>query len=160
MKHPIFVLTLLALCTGGCAGLLTRGSEELPVPAIKSAEATKLLKEYKYPESVTAFQKIVVEYPNSDWAANSIYSIATAYVSVENPRKDYAQALIHFEEFLYQYPQHEHAADAKNWRQAIKMILDARKENEDAKKENERLLKNIEKLKQLDMRQEQKRLGR
>lgn len=150
MRHTISMLTLMVFFAGGCAGLLTGGRE---APSTKNAEAMKLLKDRKYPESVAAFQKIIEEYPNSDWAANSIYSIATAWVSVENPHKDYAQALIHFEEFLNQYPQHERATDAKNWRQAIKVIIDA-------KKENERLLKNIEKLKQLDMRQEQKRLGR
>jgi outer membrane protein assembly factor BamD (BamD/ComL family) len=153
MKHFIYAFTILAFFAGGCAGLLTGGREDSSVPAIKSAEAKKLLNNNKYPESIAAFQKIVVEYPNSDWAANSIYGIATAYVSVENTHKDYAQALIYFEQFLYQYPQHERAADAKNWRQVIKVIFDA-------KKENEHLLKNIEKLKQLDMRQEQKRLGR
>ena len=160
MKHCIYVVTLLAFFAGGCAGVLTGGREELTVQAIKTADAKKLLQEYKYPESVAAFQMIIAEYPNSDWAAISIYSIATAFVSVENPHRDYAQALIHFEEFLYQYPQHERAADARNWRQAIKVILDAKKENLDTKKENEHLLKNIEKLKQLDMRQEQKRLGK
>lgn len=147
------MLTLMAFFAGGCTGLLIGGREDQTVPAIMSAEANKLMKDHKYPESSTAFQKIIEEYPNSDWAANSIYSIATACVSVENPHKDYTQALIHFEAFLNRYPQHERAADARNWRQAIKVILDA-------KKENERLLMNIEKLKQLDMRQEQKRLGR
>lgn len=150
MKRTLSVLTLLAFFAGGCAGLLTGGREN---PSIKSAEATKLQKDHKYTESVAAFQKIIEEYPNSDWAANSIYSIASAYVSAENPRKDYAQALIHFERFLNLYPQHERVPDARNWRQAIKVIIDG-------KKENERLLKNIEKLKELDMRQEQKRLGR
>lgn len=149
----VSVLALMVFFAGGCAGFLTGGQEELTVPAIKFAEAKKLLNEYKFPESITAFQKIIQEYPNSDWAANAIYSIATAFVSVQNPHKDYAQALTHFEDFLYQYPQHERATDAKNWRQAIKVVLDARKENE-------RLLKNIEQLKQLDMRQEQKRLGK
>lgn len=153
MKRSFYSFVLLAFFTGGCAGLLTGGREEPTVPAIKSAEAKKLLQAHQYPESIAAFQKIIEEYPNSDWAANSIYNIATAYVSVENSNKDYAQALIHFEEFLFRYPQHERAAEAKSWRQVIKVILDA-------KKENERLLKNIEKLKQLDMRQEQKRLGR
>ena len=153
MKHYISMLTLMAFFAGGCTGLLIGGREDQSGPAIKSAEAEKLLKAHKYPESLAAFQKIAEEYPNSDWAANSIYNIATACVSVENPHKDYTQALVHFEEFLKRYPQHERAADARNWRQAIKVILDS-------KKENERLLKNIEKLKQLDMRQEQKRLGR
>jgi outer membrane protein assembly factor BamD (BamD/ComL family) len=138
---------------GGCAGLFTSGSGDHTVPGRKSAEAIKLMEDYKYPESIAAFQKIVEEYPKSDWEANSIYSIATAYITAENPHKDYAQALIHFEKFLSLYPKHERAADARNWRQAVKMIIDS-------KKENERLLKNIEKLKQLDMRQEQKRLGR
>jgi outer membrane protein assembly factor BamD (BamD/ComL family) len=138
MKHCLYVLVLLAFIAGGCAGLLTDGREESSAPAIKDAAAKKLLQEHNYPESIAAFQQIVDEYPNSDWAANSIYAIALAYVSAENTHKDYAQALIRFDEFLYKYPQHERAADARNWRQAIKVIIDA-------KKENERLLKNIEK---------------
>jgi outer membrane protein assembly factor BamD (BamD/ComL family) len=153
MMRSISVLMIMAFFAGGCTGLLVGGREDQNVPAMMSAEANKLMKDHKYPESVSVFQKIIEEYPNSDWAGNSLYSIAAAYVSVENPRKDYAQALIHFEDFLNRYPQHERAADARNWRQAIKVIIDA-------KKENERLLKNIEKLKQLDMRQEQKRLGK
>ena len=147
MKRSISLVILLAFFTSGCAGLLTGGSDD------QSAEARTLLKDHKYPEAVTAFQKIVEEHPNSDGAAKALYGIATIYVSGDNPHKDYAQALVHFEEFLSQYPQHERAADAKNWRQAIKVIIET-------KKENEHLLKNIEKLKQLDMRQEKKRLGR
>ncbi len=147
------MLMFIAFLAGGCAGLFPSGQDDLTAPGVMSAEAKKMLNEYKYPEAVAAYQKIIQAYPNSEWAANAIFNIATAFVSVQNPQKDYAQALTHFEDFLYQYPQHERAADAKNWRQAIKVVLDA-------KKENERLLKNIEQLKQLDMRQEQKRLGK
>jgi outer membrane protein assembly factor BamD (BamD/ComL family) len=153
MKRSLCVLALLCFFACGCAGLLTHGRDKSSAPAIKSAEAKKLLDEHRYPESVAAFQRIIKEYPNSDWSANAIYNIATAFVSVQNPRKDYTQALAHFEDFLYKYPQHERATDAKNWRQAIKVIIDA-------KKENERLLRNLEQLKQLDMRQEQKRQGK
>ncbi len=152
MKHFIYALILLSWFAGGCAGFLTGGGDHT-VPGKKSSKAVKYMKDYKYPESIAAFQKIIEEYPNSDWAANAVYGIATAHVSAENPRKDYAQALLNFEAFLRQYPKHARAADAKNWRQAIKVILNAQKENE-------HLLKNIEKLKQLDMRQEQKRRGR
>ena len=152
MNRSLSVVVLLALFSSGCAGFLTGGSEE-QAAASKYAEAKTLLKDHKYPESLTAFQKVIEEYPNSDLAANALYGVATVLVSGDNPHRDYAQALIHFDEFLHKYPQHERAADAQNWHQAIKVIIDA-------KKENERLLKNIEKLKQLDMRQEKKRLGR
>ena len=54
---------------------------------------------------------------------------------------------------IAQFPQHKRANEAKSWRQVIKLALDA-------KKENERLSKNIERLKQLDVKQEEKRLGR
>lgn len=153
--HTIYALTLMVFFAVGCTGKLSEVREEptVPVPAIKSAEATKLLQDNKYPESIAAFQRIIQEYPNSAWEANALFSVATAFVSVQNPNKDYAQALTYFDEFLSQYPQHERALDAKNWRQALKVIIDS-------KKENDRLLMNIEKLKQLDMRQEQKRLGR
>jgi len=153
MKRYYYAFVLLALFAGGCAGMLNDANKDQSAPGIKTADAKKLLHEHKFSESIAAFRKIVDDYPNSDWAAKAIYSIATTYISSENTHKDYALALLHFEEFLDQYPQHERAAEAKSWHHAIKLIIDA-------KKENEHLLKNIEQLKQLDMRQEQKRLRR
>jgi len=116
-------------------------------------EAQTLAQGLRFAEAIASYRLILLEYPNTDWAREAKYSIAQAYVSADNPRRDYAVAIVEFDEFLSLYPSDKRAAEAANWRQALKVLLDT-------KKDNVRLKKNIEKLKQLDVRQEKKRLGR
>jgi len=143
------LLVPLLLATGtGCAGLPARTGDD--AAAAKAADAQNLLRDSKYAAAIAELRKIIQEHPNSAWAAKAKYSIALASVSPGNPRKDYAAALAEFDEFLAQYPQDERVPEARSWRQALKTIIDARRENE-------RLNKSIEQLKQLDVRQEQKR---
>ena len=116
-------------------------------------EAGKLAQEAKYAEAVAVYRLILQEHPDTAWAPEAKYGIALAYVSADNPQRDYAIAVAEFDEFLILYPADQRAAEAKSWRQALKALLDT-------KKDNDRLNKNIEKLKELDVRQEEKRLGR
>ena len=152
MKKLFSLLSLFALVGNGCAGFWSPEADAAS-PEGRFNAAQKLLQGHQYAESVKAFKKVSQEFPNTEWAVKAQFGGAIAHITAENPRKDYVQALVEFDEFLERYPSHGLSADARNWRQAVKVILDE-------KKENERLLKNIEKLKQLDMRQEQKRLGR
>lgn len=152
----VLALLISTLSLGGCAQFIpgqTEGAAAVPpqVQQIKTAE--QLQKAGKFSDAVEAYRRITHDLPNSDLAATAKYSIALIHVDVENPEKDYAQALVDFEEFIAQFPQHKRVNEAKSWRQVIKLALDA-------KKENERLSKNIERLKQLDVKQEEKRLGR
>ena len=118
-----------------------------------TTEAKHFIKDQKYTEALVSLEAALRDAQHSSDAPEIKYLIATVYVAADNPQRDYAQALIEFDEFLHNYPDHERAPEARSWRQAIKTILDT-------KKENERLHKNIEGLKQLDMRQEQKRQGK
>jgi outer membrane protein assembly factor BamD (BamD/ComL family) len=123
------------------------------VPGGAIADADKLLEEGKYADAEAAYRKVQQEYPGTAWAPRAKYAIATLKVSPDNPQRDYVGALAEFEAFINLYPQHERAAEARSWRQTIKQILET-------KKENDRLNKSIEMLKQLDMKQEQKRSGK
>lgn len=146
----VILLPVLAAVTGCVKFMAQKGDA---AASATMAEAQTMLRESKYAHAIAEFRKVVQEHPNTEWAAKAKYAIAMAYVSANNPQKDYAIAIAEFDEFLAEYPRDEHIAEARSWRHALKVLLDT-------KKENDRLNKNIEKLKQLDVRQEEKRLGR
>jgi outer membrane protein assembly factor BamD (BamD/ComL family) len=157
-------LTIIAavciMAFGGCVGMRPDAPEQQPqqqqanndVPK-KVLEARTLAQASKYTEAVAAYQLVLQEHPDTEWAPEAKYGIALAFVSADNPQKDYSAAVKEFDEFLSLYPSDKRAAEAKSWRQTLKVLLDA-------KKDNDRLNKNIEKLKMLDLKQEEKRLGR
>lgn len=147
-----FLLVVLA-AFAGCARFAAEEPAAVPEPEIKTTAAKTLLQEKRYPEAIVAFRGIQQEYAGTDWAARANYGVAMIFVASDNAQRDYTLALQEIEEFLSRYPAHEKAEDARSWRQALKTLLDA-------KKENERLKKNIEQLKQLDLRQEEKRTRR
>lgn len=143
------------MATTGCARL-TGGQDDLNAETAARellAKADAQAKSGKYADAVQTYRMVVQNHQNTHWAGTAHYEGAVIYLSAGNPHKDYAQALAKLEEFITQYPNHERTTDAKNWRQALKTLLDLRREND-------RLNKNIERLKQLDMRQEEKRRGK
>ncbi len=151
-----FSALLLVGCIGLTACARLSGIPEEPAPdavhqMLISAES--LAKTGKYADAMNAYKQVSTTHPNSPAAIDAQYASVMLYLAADNPRKDYPQALARLEEFISQHPQHKSAQDARNWRQAIKTLLDYQRENE-------RLSKQIERLKQLDMRQEEKRRGR
>jgi outer membrane protein assembly factor BamD (BamD/ComL family) len=153
MNRIIFAIVLLPMLAAGigCATFSVQKGDG--AASAKVEEAQKLLRESQYAHAIAEFRKVVQEHPNTQWAAKAKYGIAMAYVSASNPQKDYSVAISEFDEFIAQYPTDERMPEARSWRQALKVLLDT-------KKDNDRLNKNIEKLKQLDVRQEEKRLGK
>ncbi len=147
----------LVVALAVAAGCQTIGGEqkqpEAPAEQNPIVDARQLIVEKKYPDALAVLQMVLREERYEAMAPEARYLIATVYVSAENPQRDYVRALTEFEEFLRLYPTDEHATEVKSWKLAIKTMLDT-------KKENERLHKTIEGLKQLDVRQEQKRLGK
>ncbi|MHB8844643.1 MAG: outer membrane protein assembly factor BamD [Nitrospirota bacterium] len=150
----IIILVIMALGSGGCS-MICRNIERHTVapPSAQFVEAQNLMETHKFTEAIAAYRQVIQEHPDTEWAPEAKYNIALAYVSAENPQRDYALGIFEFDEFLSSYPQDPRAEEAKSWRAVLKASLDA-------KKENDRLHKNIEKLKQLDVRQEEKRMGR
>jgi tetratricopeptide (TPR) repeat protein len=163
MKGVVVLAVVVMTVGGGCTTFspeqggqpaATASDARLPsAPGGALVDADRLVAEGKYADAEVAYRRALQEHPGSDWAPRAKYAVATLLVSPDNPQRDYVRALAVFEEFITLYPQHERAAEARSWRQAIKQILEI-------KKENDRLNKNIEMLKQLDMKQEQKRSGK
>jgi outer membrane protein assembly factor BamD (BamD/ComL family) len=154
----IIIIMIMAVSGSGCSMICPsmNGRElrhEVAPASAKFVEAQGLMKANKFTEAIAAYRLVIQEHPNTEWSPEARYNIALAYVSSENPQRDYALGIAELDEFLASYPQDPRADEAKSWRTALKAVLDT-------KKENERLNKNIDKLKQLDVQQEQKRLGR
>jgi outer membrane protein assembly factor BamD (BamD/ComL family) len=152
----IIIAAVAFMAGGGCAITKQELVEQPPVtnPARdKFMDAHKLVQDSRYTEAVAAYRLALQEDQNAEWAPEAKYGIALAFVAADNQHRDYSVAAVEFEEFLTQFPADRRAVEAKNWIQAIKVILET-------KKENDRIRKNIEQLKQLDVKQEEKRKGR
>ena len=154
MSRVIAIVFIAIMAATGCARL-SGGQDELAAESAREllAKADTQVKSGKYAEAAATYISVVQNHQNTEWAATAHYEGAIIHLSAGNPQKDYAQALARLDEFITQYPKHARATEAKNWRLAVKTLLEL-------KKENDRLNKNIERLKQLDMRQEEKRRGR
>ena len=136
MRKPsslTIIAAALIMSCGGCGGMRPDASEQQQQRANDTArrkimEAQTLAQGLRFAEAIASYRLILLEYPNTDWAREAKYSIAQAYVSADNPRRDYAVAIVEFDEFLSLYPSDKRAAEAANWRQALKVIIDGRKE--------------------------------
>lgn len=138
------VAMLVVGSLSGCAALfLEQRDPEL-------GKAADLFLKKNYPEALQSYQQIISRKASPAKQAEARYSIALILSSHDNPKKNYTQALEAFDEFLKLYPDHERAQEAANWKNALKTLLDE-------KRECEQLKKNIEELKQLDIRHEEKR---
>ncbi|MGE5172952.1 MAG: tetratricopeptide repeat protein [Betaproteobacteria bacterium] len=149
----LFIVLIALIVFPGCIPPTPPPSPPTEEPTrleVEYQNAAALVKEKKYQEAIAAYRAIVAESPQSPEAADALLEAAHLYVFYDNPQRDYAEAVAGFEEFLKRYPDHTKAQDARNWRAVLKTILDA-------KKENERLMKNIEELKELDIRHEERR---
>jgi len=140
-----FILLLAILGMSGCA---TMGA--LKGPSKDMDDAALLVREKKFPEAVAVYKKIQLESPRTPLAAEAMYEAALLHASADNPQRDYQQAIRLFEDFLKQYHGNKRAHEARTWISQLKTI-------QDLKKENERLKMDIEQLKQLDIRHEERR---
>ena len=113
------------------------------------SKAFALLKEGQYKQSIAAFEKFKVSYPNSKYADNAQYWLGEAsYVS-----RDYKKALKEFQQLIAQYPDSSKNSGArlkigyvyfelKNWsaaREALQQVTKLHPDTTVAKKANERL---------------------
>ncbi len=143
MTRVLSAFMLCALLMTGCA-IFSSG------PYADFRNADSLYKEKKYSEAAASYKKALKDSTNPKLIAKARFGLARTLAYYDNPQRDYAQALLEFEEFLRSYPDHEKAADAQNWRAVLKALHEARKENDN-------LNKSIEQLKRLDVRHEEKR---
>lgn len=136
----LVVLSMLA----GCAAFMTYGT------GADFRHAAAAAKDKKYNEAVAIYNKIAVQAPQSEAAPEALFQAAYLEALYDNPQRDYAKALQGFDEFIKLYPDHGKLQEAENWRFILRTILDL-------KKENDHLKRNIEQLKKLDIRHEERR---
>jgi outer membrane protein assembly factor BamD (BamD/ComL family) len=112
--------------------------------------ADQLIQEKKYNAAIAIYSRIAKEAPRSERGADALFAAATTRICFDNPGKDYQTALQEFDEFLRLYPKSDKAHDARNWRSVIKTVVDLRKENDNFRQ-------NIEQLKKIDIKHEERR---
>jgi len=118
----------------------------LTAPGRQLREADIFFRENKYHDAVARYRTVIRDHPDSSWAADAQFGLAAALAYYDNPQKDYSQSLREFEEFLRLYPEHAKVDEAQNWRQVLKTL--------------DHFNKNIEQLKRLDIKHEEKRKRR
>ena len=96
------------------------------------------------------YNKIVADSPDSDLAADALFELALINAHYDNPQRDYTRASRSFAEFLKRYPDNRRADEARTWISVLRTV-------QELKKQNEHLNENIEELKQLDIRHEERR---
>ncbi len=69
---------------------------------------TALVRQEEYDKATRKFQEIVTNFPESEYVPRSIYWLALAY----HLKQDDAQALVHVDRFLKEYPGHDLRFDA------------------------------------------------
>jgi outer membrane protein assembly factor BamD (BamD/ComL family) len=145
------IILCFFIMIAGCVPVMHPSeSRSVTGPEADFRKADSLEKEKKYPDAIAAYRKIIKDYPQSPVAADALFSIAHLQAFYDNPQRDYAQALVDYEDFEKRYPNHEQIQEAKNWETVLKLILDT-------KKENNRLRKSIEQLENIDIRHEENR---
>lgn len=145
MRRIILVLFLAASCWG-CSVHGFLNSSTFP-------DAEALVKEKKYQEALAVYERTAKQASGTDRGGSALFSSAEIRVWYDNPNRDYTVSLQKFDEFLRQYPEHHKVREAQNWRHIIKTLLEL-------KKENEQLIKNIEQLKRVDIRHEERRTSK
>ncbi len=132
MNKILMIAMPLAITWLSACAVLTSSGRDL-------IAADNLAEQRKYTEAVTTYRKIIRNHPDSRWAADARFRLASTLTYHDNRHRNYTQALRQFELFLKSHPDHSKAKEARDWRQ---------------------VLKTIEQLKRLDIRHEKRRRKR
>jgi outer membrane protein assembly factor BamD (BamD/ComL family) len=122
------------------------------VPEKNYQDATIAIKEKRYSDATAACRKILSDDPKSAQAADALFELALLHAHYDNPKRDYALAIQIFDQFIKRYPDSIRIPEAQTMVSILKTI-------QELKKENATLSENIEQLKRLDIKHEQRRKG-
>lgn len=151
LKRAYSIILIVSLCIVWCSGCIYNATVK-PVSSIEDRmlAAEVSLKDKKYAEALESYRSVFTEATASESAAEAKFGMAYTLIFYDNPQKNFSLAFQEFDEFLKLYPGHSRSAEAQTWRNLLKQLLDARRENE-------RFKKNIEQLKKIDIRHEEQR---
>lgn len=74
------------------------------------AHAFDLTRDKRFPEAIKAFQALLADYPNGQYAANALYWLGEIYLVVEPP--DLERSRQSFMQVVNLYPRHQKASDS------------------------------------------------
>ena len=148
MRKSLILIALILLA--GCAELKVANNKVAAAPDADIQTAANAVKAMRYKKAVTLYNKIFIESPRPEVAAEALFQIAYLLTIYDNPEKDYAKALQVFDEYIKRFPGQARLEEAESWSFVLRTMLDL-------KEENESLHRSIEQLKNLDVRHEEKR---
>jgi outer membrane protein assembly factor BamD (BamD/ComL family) len=105
----------------------------------------------KYSKAANAYNKIMTDYPDSPQAADALFELSLLQAQHSESERDIARALHGFEAFIRRYPSDWRAHEAGD----LVLIL---KSAVELKRENEHLKRDIDQLRRLDIRHEERRI--
>jgi outer membrane protein assembly factor BamD (BamD/ComL family) len=148
------ILLIVIICLSGCTTTTKVMTEKVMTePEKQFQDAAVSAKEKRYKEAAACYNKIVTDSPDSYLAADALFELALLNAHHDNPQRDYTRASRSFAEFLKRYPDNRRADEARTWISVLRTV-------QELKKQNEHLNESIEELKQLDIRHEEKRIGK
>ncbi|HYR95323.1 MAG TPA: hypothetical protein VEM57_01250 [Candidatus Binatus sp.] len=139
-----------AVLIAGCARILPPRPQEAAPPdaAALLARADELARNRSPQEARTVYRRVLRTYRGTPAAAEALHGLGRLYVDPDSPLHDWGTANVAFGLLLAKYPDSRHAAEARAWRAALAELL---RNQADAK----RLRADLQRLKELDMEQEQ-----
>jgi TolA-binding protein len=96
------------------------------------------------------YQQVVRKYPGTSAAADGLHGLGELYVDPRSPLHDYAAAHAAFARLANEHPASPHAPAARAWAAALEDLLRSQAEAK-------RLRADLDRLKELDIQQEQRR---
>jgi hypothetical protein len=123
-----------------------------------------------YKAALEESQMVLVRFP-ADLADESLFQIGQIYAHPKNPDRDYTKSLQSFQRIVRQYPESRLQQDAKIWSSVIGLIIDQQNHVDRLKENNTvldkqvkmqkrkiiRLQDQLEKLKRIDIKIEEKK---
>lgn len=142
---------VLPLAVGLLSGCLPLRRFVAPVPDESAfallARADALARD-RPDEARAVYRKVLHTYRGTPAAADALYGLGQLYVTPDSPLHDWGTANIAFGRLVAEYADSRHAAEARAWRAALTELI---RNQADAR----RLRSDLDRLKELDMEQEE-----
>jgi len=141
---------VMPVLLAGCGRFVMKPPPEGGDPTRLVAQADELARNGSQAEARAIYREVVRHHSQTPAAADALWGLGRLYVDPDSKLRDYASAHVAFGRLLTEHPDSPHVAEARAWHALLGELLRAQ---EDAKQ----VKNDLERLKQLDMKQERHR---